>query len=76
VVAYEDEATAVMPEDDPPTRVTQIVLRPVITVVGTDGGHPTDERLAHLCEVAHRECFIANSLRAALLVEPTFQRRA
>jgi len=77
VVAYEDEATAVMPEDDPPMRLTQIVIRPTITVVSTDGGgDPTDERLAHLCEVAHRECFIANSLRTEVVVEPTFLRRA
>jgi len=77
VVAYEDEATAVMPEDDPPMRLTQIVIRPTITVVATDGGgDPTDERLAHLCEVAHRECFIANSLRTEVVVEPTFLRRA
>jgi len=75
VVGYEDEATAVMPADDPPMRLTQIVLRPTITVVGPDGGHPTDERLAHLCEVAHRECFIASSLRSEVLVEPTFVRR-
>ena len=76
VVGYEDEATAVMPEDDPPMRLTQIVLRPTITVVAPDGGNPTDERLAHLCEVAHRECFIANSLRSEVVVEPTFLRRA
>ena len=75
VIAYEDEASAVMPEDDPPMRLTQIVLRPAITVVGADGANPTDERLTHLCEVAHRECFIANSLRTEVVVEPTFRRR-
>src|SRR3954470_23196952 len=31
VVAYEDEAEGTMPEDDPPTRLTSIVLRPTIT---------------------------------------------
>jgi organic hydroperoxide reductase OsmC/OhrA len=75
VVAYADSATAVMPEDDPPVRITHIDLHPVITVAsGTDGG-PSDERLLHLCEVAHRECFVANSLRTEIVVEPAFVRR-
>ena len=77
VVGYEDEATAVMPEDDPPMRLTQIVLRPVITVVGTDGGHPTDERLAHLVRggpprVLHRQ----QPAQPSCSIEPTFVRRA
>jgi organic hydroperoxide reductase OsmC/OhrA len=45
------------------------VLRPRITVAsGTD-----HERIVHLCEVAHRECFIANSLRTEITVEPTIE---
>jgi organic hydroperoxide reductase OsmC/OhrA len=68
VVEYRDEAEGVMPEDDPPLRITRIVLRPAITVRGDVGG----SRLTHLCEVAHRECFIANSLTTDLVVEPTF----
>src|SRR3954453_1643252 len=32
VLAYTDEAEALMPEDDPPVRITQITLRPRITV--------------------------------------------
>ena len=67
VVAYDDEAEAVMPEADKPVRITRIVLRPRITVV--EG--PDEERIRHLCEVAHRECFIANSLRSEVVVEPT-----
>ena len=65
VVAYDDTAEGVMPE----TRyasITEIVLRPRITVAsGTDPA-----RVEHLCEVAHRECFIANSLRSAITIEP------
>ena len=49
--------------------ITAIVLRPRITVAsGTD-----HERIVHLCEVAHRECFIANSLRTEITVEPTIE---
>jgi organic hydroperoxide reductase OsmC/OhrA len=70
VVAYTDEAEGTMPEDATPMRLTRIVLRPRITVAGD----VTDDRLAHLCEVAHRECFIANSLRTEVEVQPTFER--
>jgi len=68
VVQYRDVADAVMPEDDPPLRITRIVLRPAITV----RGDVAESRLTHLCEVAHRECFIANSLTTDIVVEPTF----
>ena len=67
VVAYVDEATALMPEDDPPLRVTEMLLRPRITVRGA----VREERILHLVEVAHRECFIANSLRTSISIEAT-----
>ena len=70
VVAYEDEAEGVMPEDDKPVRVARVVLRPRVTVAGD----VAEDRLRHLTEVAHRECFIANSLRTEVVVEPTFLR--
>ena len=70
VIAYEDEATAVMPEDDPPVRITEITLHPAITV----RGEASEERLRHLVDVAHRECFIANSLSSRITIEPTFLR--
>ncbi|HVX17719.1 MAG TPA: OsmC family protein [Acidimicrobiales bacterium] len=76
VVAYADDAVGMMPEDDPPLRLTAIGLRPRITI-NTDhpGPTPSDDRLLHLCEVAHRECFIASSLHTGVTVEPTFFRR-
>jgi organic hydroperoxide reductase OsmC/OhrA len=70
VVAYEDHASARMPEDDKPVRITEITLRPAITV----HGEVSDQRLSHLVEVAHRECFIANSLTSHIAIEPTFLR--
>lgn len=68
VRAYEDEAEAVMPEDDPPVRVTRIVLRPRVEVAGD----VAPERLHKLTELAHRSCFIANSLKCDIAVEPSF----
>jgi organic hydroperoxide reductase OsmC/OhrA len=64
---YEDEGEGTMPEDDLPTRLTSILLRPTIWVAPG----PSAERVAHLVEVAHRECYVANSLRTAIRVEPT-----
>jgi organic hydroperoxide reductase OsmC/OhrA len=68
VVEYDDDAEGEMPEGERPTRLIRIVLRPRITV----RGEVDPARLAHLAEVAHRECYIANSLRTEVVVEPTF----
>jgi organic hydroperoxide reductase OsmC/OhrA len=37
-------------------------------------GDVTDDRLEHLVEVAHRECFIANSVTTDITIEPRFVR--
>jgi organic hydroperoxide reductase OsmC/OhrA len=71
VVGYADDATAEMPEEPRPTRITRIVLRPRITIRGT---MPRGTRLLHLVEVAHRECFVANSLTSEIEIQPTFLR--
>jgi organic hydroperoxide reductase OsmC/OhrA len=68
VVAYDDDAEGEMPEDDPPVRITRIVLRPRITV---RGDHPLP-KLERLVRIGHDECYIANSLRTEVTVEPTF----
>ena len=72
VVGYEDDAEGVMPEDDKPHRITRIVLRPRIEVAGEVG----EERLHKLAQLAHRECYIANSLKTEVVVEPRFTIRA
>lgn len=66
VVGYDDDATGEMPEDNPPVRLTRIVLRPRITVRSP----VKEDRVRHLVEVAHRECYVANSLRTDIIVEP------
>lgn len=70
VIAYRDEAEGEMPEDDRPVRITRIVLRPRITV----RGDVTDKRILHLVEVGHRECYVANSVKAEIVIEPTILR--
>jgi organic hydroperoxide reductase OsmC/OhrA len=71
VVAYSDEATGVMPEDDEPLRITEITLRPRITVAGD----ASEERVRKLVHTAHGHCFIANSLRSAMSIETTIEHR-
>jgi organic hydroperoxide reductase OsmC/OhrA len=71
VIAYEDEASGFMPEDDPPVRITRIELRPRITVAG----RADPERVRHYVELAHRECFIANSLRSEIVLLPEIEIR-
>ena len=71
VVAYDDDASAVMPEDEEPVRITEIALRPRITV----DGDASEERIRKLVDTAHEHCFIANSLNSAMTVEPAVQRR-
>jgi organic hydroperoxide reductase OsmC/OhrA len=63
---YRDDAVATMPESEKPVRLAEIVLRPRITLVSG----PTEERVRRLVEVAHRECFIANSLATPVRVDP------
>lgn len=67
VTDYRDDATGEMPEGNRPMWVTRIVLRPHITLAGD----PPRAKVERLVEVAHRECFIAASLRSEIVLEPT-----
>ncbi|HYN90662.1 MAG TPA: OsmC family protein [Thermoleophilaceae bacterium] len=71
VVGYEDEASGLMPEDEEPVRVTEITLRPRITV----SGDASEERVRKLVQTAHEHCFIANSLNSSMSIEATVERR-
>jgi len=66
VVEYEDRAEGFMPEDDKPIRITRITLHPRIVFEG-----PTDPDAAnHAVELAHQQCFIANSLKTDIRIDP------
>jgi len=71
VVSYEDEAEAVMPEDDLPVRITKIVLRPRIVVASGD-----PDRVRKLVGKAHDACFIANTLNCEMVIEPVIEQAA
>jgi organic hydroperoxide reductase OsmC/OhrA len=66
VVSYVDEAEAVMPEDDKPVRITEIALRPRIVIAGA----ADEDRVRHFVHRAHEACFIANSVRSEITIEP------
>jgi organic hydroperoxide reductase OsmC/OhrA len=73
VIGYTDEATAVMDEGDAPARINTIQLNPVVTLTDNGGTRADDERLHRMAEIAHRSCFIANSLTSDVRVASTFR---
>ncbi|MEA2332530.1 MAG: hypothetical protein QOH58_2668 [Thermoleophilaceae bacterium] len=70
VVEYEDSATALMPTNVQPVRITEIALRPRIVVAGGGEG-----RVHKLAQKAHEHCFVANSLNAQMTVMPQIEVR-
>lgn len=68
VERYEDDAVGTMARVAPQRMaITDVVLRPRIAFVGAA---PDAAQLAGLHEGAHERCFIANSVRAQIRVEP------
>ena len=69
VVEYEDEATGLMPLDEQPAWITEITLRPRIVIAG----EASEERVRKLVQTAHEYCFIANSLKSEVAIEPRIE---
>lgn len=73
VVAYEDNAQGILRGDeDPGAGVSQITLRPRITVAGD----APEERLLRLVGTAHEHCNIANSLSSEMRIDARVERAA
>ncbi|MES2340686.1 MAG: OsmC family protein [Pseudomonadota bacterium] len=67
-VRYDDAAEGIMEEIAPGRMaVTRVWLRPAVT---WQGAQPTPEQLDRLHHEAHEECFIANSVKSEIVVEP------
>jgi organic hydroperoxide reductase OsmC/OhrA len=67
VVAYEDHASGVMTMRDGRLRLTEVMLRPRVTVApGTDLA-----RARELHHPAHDDCYVANSVNFPVRHEPT-----
>lgn len=68
IVSYADEADGVMGRVGPgKIALTKITLRPAIAFAGAAPDAAMLERLHH---DAHERCFIANSLKTEIVVEP------
>jgi organic hydroperoxide reductase OsmC/OhrA len=67
VTAYTDQPEGTMEErSDGSGRLTRVVLRPTVTMIGTGDMH----RANALHHVAHEKCFIANSVNFPVTCEP------
>lgn len=71
VVSYTDDAEAFMPVTRQPLSIQRIVLRPRVVV----RGDVADTEVLRLLEAGHQGCYIANSLRSEIVLEPTISRR-
>ena len=69
VACYQDSATGVM-EKNPEGKVaiTRVTLRPNVEFAGEN--IPSAERVAKLHHDAHERCFIANSVKTRIDIEP------
>ena len=64
VHSYQDDAIGFLENDNGKLWITRVILRPQI-VIDTDA-----DTLAHIHHLAHEACFIANSVKNQVLVEP------
>jgi organic hydroperoxide reductase OsmC/OhrA len=65
---YVDDAAGTIAKDGAgKTAMTRIALRPRVTFSGEK--RPSEDDLQQLHEIAHKECFIANSLKPEIVVE-------
>lgn len=68
VDAYADAAVAFVAKGaDGRLGVTRVVLKPRITF----GSEAPAAKIAQLHELAHRNCFVANAVKAEIIIEPT-----
>jgi len=67
--AYHDEAVGILGKDATGRlAITMVTLRPRVQFGGEKA--PTPEELAQMHEQAHHACFIANSVKTEVIVEP------
>lgn len=66
VLAYEDRAEAILDTVDKVTSIVEIRLRPTIRVA--KGADPAKAK--ELFEKAHKYCFVANSIKSRVTMDP------
>lgn len=71
VLSYTDHATGTLDKNEEGrTAITQITLRPKVRFA--DDTPVDDSTLAALHDSAHRNCFVANSLRCPVHIKPVY----
>lgn len=69
VARYRDEASGVLAKNaEGRMAMTQVTLRPAVTFAGAK---PAPEQFAQLHHRTHERCFIANSVKTEVLIEPS-----
>ena len=64
VHSYQDEACGFLENDNGKLWITRVILRPKVAI------DADAETLAHIHHLAHEACFIANSVKTQVSVEP------
>jgi organic hydroperoxide reductase OsmC/OhrA len=73
VESYRDEAVGVMQKNaEGRMAMTTVTLRPHVAFAA-DSAPPDADAFRELHDTAHHECYIANSVRTAIRVEPTIE---
>ena len=67
VESYRDDAVGFLENDGGKWWVTRVILRPHVVFAAA----PDGETIAHIHHLAHEACFIANSVKTDVRVEPT-----
>jgi len=68
VLRYRDEAVGVLAKGaDGKEAVTRVTLRPAVSF---EGAAPTAEQFIQIHDQAHERCFIANSVKTEIVLEP------
>lgn len=70
MLSYEDEAEATVTMADRKMRVTEVRLRPRITLAAD----ADEDKARSLVERAHDGCFIANSVSCAVRIDPEIRK--
>ena len=65
---YVDKASGVLGKNaEGREAMTRVTLRPAVTFAGTP---PTPEQFTQLHDKTHERCFIANSVKTEIILEP------
>lgn len=73
VDSYRDEAAGIMESNaQKKLWISRVTLRPKVAFTGDR--RPSAQQLKDLHDKAHEECFIANSVKTEVTVEPVFQQ--